>query len=82
MIERHEFGIVIVAFNTRDFSVIAVIWSGSLLMNSSFLEKDDVMWYVCARSIQDVVQYLSEFYYDAAVLLFVMMIQYNICKSV
>ena len=51
MIERHEFGIVIVAFSTRDFFVITVILSGSLLMNSPVLEKDDVMWYVGTRSI-------------------------------
>ena len=49
MIERHEFGIVIVAFSTKDCSIIAVILSISLLMNSLVLEKDDVMWYVCAR---------------------------------
>ena len=73
MIEIHEFGIVIVAFSTRDCSVIAMILSGSLLMNSLVMEKDDVMWYVCARSIQDVVQYLTEFCYDAVVLVFIMM---------
>ena len=50
MIERHEFGIVnefgivIVTFGTRDLSVITVVLSRSLLMNSLVLEKDGVMW--------------------------------------
>ena len=44
MIERHDFGIVTVALSTRDCSVITMILSGSLLMNSPVLEKDDVMW--------------------------------------
>ena len=51
MIVRHDFGIVAVTLSTRDYSVITVILSGSLLMNSLVLEKDDVMWYVCASSI-------------------------------
>ena len=44
MIEGHGFGIVMVAFSNRDCSVIDVILSRSLYMNSSVLEKDDVMW--------------------------------------
>ena len=49
MIERHDFGIVAVALSTRDCSVITMILSRSLLMNSLILEKDDVMCKVNIR---------------------------------
>ena len=82
MINIHDFGIVTGALCARDCFVFTVILSGFLLMNSPVLEKDDVMWHVCARSIQDVVQSLSEFCYDAVVMLFVIMIQCDICRYV